>query len=473
MTVTEHEDKTTTDWPALDRYIDEHMPAWTEELVELCRLPSEETKPEAGKKAADWMAERLERLGAKVDVVRLPKESAGAGESAVPALVVGEIGDGPRTVNMVQHYDVQPAHPLELWTTPPYEPAIRDGVLYARGATDNKGELMSRIWGVEAYLAAIGPLPCRVRFLVEGEEEWGSPHLGKLLDQRPELRKADAALIEGGGVDPENRPVIECGGRGMLHVELVARTLQSDIHSSAAILLDNAAERLVAALATLHDDKGAITLDGFLDDVRKPSDADRARVRKLPTTDIEEMKSVYGGKRFRLGLEGEDAMEALAFQPTVNVQAIWAGYNGSGLKNVVPAEARARLDIRLVPDQSPDRVEKLLRDHLDRRGFEDVRFERGKMSYLPWWTPMDHPLISAAARASEAVTGKESLISPSLAGTVPMAEVCAEHNVPNVTLGAARIDCKAHAPNENYRLDDAATAARITARFLDEFARLE
>jgi acetylornithine deacetylase/succinyl-diaminopimelate desuccinylase-like protein len=456
----------TADWAALDRYVEQHMPAWTQELVELCRLPSEETKPEDGKKAADWMAARLKRLGAKVDVVRLP------GESAVPALVAGEIGDGSKALNMVQHYDVQPAHPLDLWTTPPYDPAIRDGVLYARGATDNKGELMSRIWGIQAYLATIGPLPCRIRFLVEGEEEWGSPHLGQLLDQRPELRKADAALIEGGGLDPENRPVIECGGRGMLHVELVAQTLKSDIHSSAAILLDNAAERLVAALATLHDDDGRITLDGFLDDVRKPSDADRARVRKLPTSDIEEMKSVYGAKRFRLGLEGADAMEAFAFQPTVNVQAIWAGYSGAGLKNVVPAEAHARLDIRLVPDQSPEKVAKLLRAHLDKRGFADVRFDTGAMSYRPWWTPMNDPLIGAAVRASSAVTGKESLISPSLAGTVPMAEVCSEYNVPNVTLGAARIDCKAHAPNENYRLDDAATAARITARFLDEFAAL-
>jgi acetylornithine deacetylase/succinyl-diaminopimelate desuccinylase-like protein len=267
--------------------------------------------------------------------------------------------------------------------------------------------------------------------------------------------------------------MIECGGRGMLMAELSCRTLTSDIHSSAAILLDNSAERLIAALATLHADDGRITLDGFLDDVRAPNAGDRARVRKLPTTDIEEMKSVYGAKRFRLGLEGADAMEAFAFQPTVNVQAIWAGYTGPGLKNVVPAEARARLDIRLVPDQTPDRIEKLLRAHLDKRGFQDVRIERAEMSYRPWWTPMDHPLIGAAARASEAVTGKESLISPSLAGTVPMAEVCAKHNMPNVTLGAARIDCKAHAPDENYRLEDAATAARITARFIEEFARLE
>jgi acetylornithine deacetylase/succinyl-diaminopimelate desuccinylase-like protein len=467
MTQTKQPDRaSTTDWSALDRYIDDHMPAWTEELVELCRLASEETKPEEGKKAADWIARRLERLGATVDVVRLP------GESAVPALVVGEIGDGPRTVNMVQHYDVQPAHPLELWTTPPYEPTVRDGRLFARGATDNKGELMSRIWGVEAYLAAIGPLPCRVRLLVEGEEEWGSPHLGKLLDQRPELRKADAALIEGGGVDPDDRPVIECGGRGMLMVELACRTLSSDIHSSAAVLLDNAAERLIAALATLHDDDGAITLDGFMDDVRKPNDADREHVRKLPTTEIDEMKSVYGAKHFRLGVGGADAVEAIAFQPTVNVQAIWAGYTGKGLKNVVPAEARARLDIRLVPDQSPDRVENALRAHLEKRGFGDVRIDRAEMSYRPWWTPMDDPLIGAAARASEAVTGKESLISPSIAGTIPMAEVCRQYNVPNVTLGAGRIDSKAHAPDENYRLEDAATAARITARFLDEFTRL-
>jgi len=183
------------DYAALDRYVEEHMPAWTDELTQFCRFSSESTDLSALRGAAEWIAERLDRLGARVDTVELP------GDPNVPPLVIGEIGDGTMTLNAVQHYDVQPAVPYELWTTPPYEPEVRDGRLYARGVTDNKGELMSRVWGVEAYLATLGRLPCRVRFLVEGEEEYGSGHLDQLLDLRPGIRKVEGALIEGGGVD--------------------------------------------------------------------------------------------------------------------------------------------------------------------------------------------------------------------------------------------------------------------------------
>jgi acetylornithine deacetylase/succinyl-diaminopimelate desuccinylase-like protein len=463
---TQTNDTTTTDADAVDRYIDEHMAAWTDELVEFCRFPGESTNPDALRESADWTAQRLRRLGAEVDVVTLPDRPD------APALVVAEIGEGPRTITMVQHYDVQPAHPLELWTSPPYEPEVRDGRLYARGATDNKGELMSRIWGVEAYLATHGRLPCRVRFIVEGEEEYGSPNLAAFLAARPQYREADGALIEGGSLDPLDRPYLVCGVRGMLAVEMTARTLGSDIHSSAATLVENAAARLVAALATLRTPDGAVALDGLTDDIRPPSDADRERVRSLPSDDLDDLKRAYGAERFLLGVEGADALEADAFTPTVNIQAIWAGYTGEGHKNVVPAEAHARLDIRLIPDQTPDRVEEALRAHLDRRGFTDITFRRMAMSYAPWWTPMDHPLVAAAALASEAVAGNDSIVAPSMSGTAPMHEICARHNVPTVSLGAGRTDCMAHAPDENYRLDDAATAARITARFLDEFAAL-
>jgi acetylornithine deacetylase/succinyl-diaminopimelate desuccinylase-like protein len=464
---TEVEERPVTDYAALDRYVDDHASAWVDELVEVCRFPSEETAPDALRDAAAWTADRLRRLGASVDVVELPDRPD------VPPLVVGEIGEGPRTVNLVQHYDVQPAHPVELWQTPPYEPDIRDGRLWARGATDNKGELLSRIWGIEAYLATIGQLPVRIRFLVEGEEEYGSPNLGALLDERPDLRRADAALIEGGGIDPEGRPAIDCGVRGMMMVELAVRTLRSDVHSAAAPLTVNAAARLVAALATLRDERGAIAMDGFLDDVRPPSEVDRQRVRAMPLDDLEDLKRAYGAEEFLLGREGPDALEAIAFEPTINIQAIWAGYTGEGSKNVVPAEAHARLDIRLVPDQSPERADAALRAHLDRRGFPDVSYRRLEASYRPWWTPTDHPLVQAARAASEGVLGKDALVSPSMAGTAPMWEVCGRHDVPNVSLGAGRNDCMAHAPNENYRLGDAATAARITARFLDEFAALD
>jgi acetylornithine deacetylase/succinyl-diaminopimelate desuccinylase-like protein len=450
----------------LGSWLDSEVGRFTDDLIEFCRFPSEEQEAQALADAAGWIAERCRRSGARVETLSLPDRPD------VPPLVVAEFGDGPRTLNCVQHYDVQPAHPVELWTSPPYDAQVRDGTLYARGATDNKGELLARLLGVEAYLATTGTLPCRVRFLIEGEEEHGSPNLGPLLDIRPGLRKADGALIEGGGVDPEDRPTIDCGVRGMLAVEMTARTLTSDVHSGAATVVDSAAVRLVAALATLHGPDGAVTIDGFLDDIRPPSEHDRAAVRALPMDGLEVFKTAYGARRYLKDMDGPDALEAGAFDPTANIQALWAGYTGEGSKNVVTAEAHARIDLRLVPDQSPDKVSAALRAHLHRRGFDDVTFEWMAMSYRPWWTPMDHPLVLAAIRASEEVTGKSSIVSPSLGGTAPMFEICAEQDVPCVTLGASRADCMAHAPDENYRIADATIGARITARFLDEFARL-
>ena len=271
-----------TDYSALDRYVDDHLAAWTDELAAFCRFSSEQGQADALRGAAAWIADRLVRLGATVDVVELP------GQPDVPPLVVGEIGAGPRTVNAVQHYDVQPAVPLELWTTPPYEAAVRDGRLYARGATDNKGELMPRIWAVEAYLATIGPLPCRVRFLVEGEEEYGSAHLDALLDQRPGIRAVDGALIEGGGIDALGRPEITGGVRGIVVIELVCRTIAYDAHSSLATLLPSAPVRLAQALASMYRGDGTPAVAGLEAGIRPPTEAQLAIVDATPGDVLDE-----------------------------------------------------------------------------------------------------------------------------------------------------------------------------------------
>ena len=253
-----------------DRYeplrptIDQRLPRWIEELADFCRIPSEANDLAALRRAAEWSATRL-----RASAPRSSSSSCPA-DPDVPPLVVGEIGSGPRTINVVQHYDVQPAAPHDLWTTPAYEPAVRDGRLYARGATDNKGEMMSRVWGVEAYLETIGPLPCKVRFLVEGEEESGSEHLDALLDQRPDLRMADGALIEGGGVDALGRPVMTSGARGGVSVELSVRTLKYDAHSSLATMLPSAPIRLVLALASLYDRDGVPSWPGAGDRCADP-----------------------------------------------------------------------------------------------------------------------------------------------------------------------------------------------------------
>jgi acetylornithine deacetylase/succinyl-diaminopimelate desuccinylase-like protein len=371
----------------------------------------------------------------------------------------------------VQHYDVQPAAPHDLWFTPPYEPVVRDGRVWARGATDNKGELLPRIWAVEAWLATLGPLPCRFRYLVEGQEETGSGALDELLDLRPHLREADAALIEGGGLDLRGRPGVVAGGKGIVVLDLNLRTMSQDAHSSLTVLLPNAGHRMVAALATLWDTEGRPAVEGLTARARPPTPAQLATVATTDLRQLDDLRETWAVERFIGGLDGLEAMEAMTFQTTLNLQGLWAGHIDSTPKTVTPAKAHARIDIRLVPDQMPGEVVRALRRHLDAHGFDDVEIVE-REGEPAWWTPTDHPIVLASAAAAEAVTGQEATFGVSMAGTVPMFQVCAPFRVPITSLGAARDDCAAHAPDENVRIDDLATATRITGRFLDRFARL-
>jgi acetylornithine deacetylase/succinyl-diaminopimelate desuccinylase-like protein len=449
-------------YAAFDGYVADHMERWTKELIDFCAIGSEAGDPIALREAAAWTAGRLRHLGAEIDVVEL---------DGVPPLVLGEIGSG-RILTAVQHYDVQPAVPLELWTSPPYTPEVRDGRLYARGAADNKGELLARVWAAEAYLATIGPLPCRIRYLVEGEEESGSEHLHQLLAARPGVLEADGALIEGGGIDLHGRPSVVGGVRGMAGMELVCRTIAYDAHSSLANLLPSATVRLVQALATFWDDEGAPAIDGLDAGVRAPTPEQLAVLARVPDEDVNDLLEVFRIPRFIGGVSGQGAIRVLAFNPTCNVQGLWSGYTGPGTKTITPAEAHARLDIRLVPDQDPAVIAANVRDHLARRGFGDIEVIPFAFQYRAWWSAADDPIVAAAMRVSEAVLGMPAVQDLSMAGTAPMHVICAERNVPATSLGGVDDECRAHAPDESYRLDYAAVAVRIAGRFFDDFAAI-
>ena len=446
---------------AFDRLVTERMPAWSAELEALCRIRSEAVDPAGLREAAEWVGERLRRAGAEVDLVEL---------DGVPPLVVGEVGDGPLVLNAVQHYDVQPAAPLELWTTPPYEPDVRDGRLYARGASDNKGQLLVRIQAVEAYRAAVGELPCRIRFLVEGEEESGSGNLGRLLDTRPGLRRADAALQEGGSVNEHGAPVLICGVRGLVYVELSVRTLSFDAHSGGAQLYPNAAWRLIEALSTLWSNPdGRVLIDGFYDSVRRATDAQLAHLRDNVPFEEPQLKEIYGTDLFVAGRTGLDAQAAHIFEPTCNVAGIWSGWTGHGSKTITPAEARAKLDLRLVPDQDPWEIRRLLRAHLDANGFTDVEITDLGHEH-PFWTPIDAPIVEAASRACEEAFGQGAIRQFSSPGTAPMYEVCAADAVPMVAIGCGDHHARAHAPDESIDLERYAQAARALGRLIAYWA---
>ena len=445
---------------ALDRYITENQDRFTAELRELCAIPSEATDPAALDRAAAWCMDRMRAAGCATREARI---------ADVPALAVGEAGGGRRTLIAVQHYDVQPAVPLELWTSPPYEPRVQDGVVYARGVSDNKGHLLLRIQAVEAHRAVFGELPIKVRFLIEGQEEGGSVDLHRLLEKDPSLTEGDGALKEGGGVDPDGRPSVSCGNKGICYVQLHVRTLARDAHSAGATHLPNAAWRLHAALATLLDARGRILIEGFYDDVTPVSQAERDRLAGLPW-EADEARRVYKIKDFAWGRDDREAHLASAFEPTANICGIISGYTGPKTKTVIPSEASCKIDFRLVPEQDPDRIAKLLRAHLDRHGYADVEVDtvEGERAYRG---PMDAPLVRAAAAVLEEAYGKPAKVIPNNAGTSPMWLISHERRLANATIGMGHVGSAAHAPNENVILKNYWRALRATTRLYSEYAK--
>ncbi|MBU6422447.1 MAG: M20/M25/M40 family metallo-hydrolase [Chloroflexi bacterium] len=445
---------------ALDQWIAEHRKRYTEELRELCAIPSEATDPAALDRAAAWCMERMRGAGCATREVRIPD---------VPALAVGEVGAGRRTLIAVQHYDVQPAVPLELWKSPPYEPAVRDGAMYARGVSDNKGHLLLRIQAIEAHRAAYGELPIRLRFLIEGEEEGGSVDLHRLLEKDPGLTDGDGALKEGGSIDPQGRPSISCGNKGILYVQLHVRTLALDAHSAGATHLPNAAWRLSAALATLVDERGRILVHGFYDDVTPVSAEERERHAAQPW-EADEIRRVYGIDRFAWGRDEREAHLASAFEPTCNIAGLWSGYTGSKTKTVIPSEAFCKIDFRLVPEQDPDTLAGLLRAHLDRHGFGDVEIDyvEGERAYRG---RTDDPLVRACVAVATEAFGAPAIVIPNNAGTSPMWLVSHAKRLGNATLGMGHVGAAAHAPNENVIMANYWRALRATARLYSEYAR--
>lgn len=445
---------------ALDRWIDERAERFAAELRELCAIPSEAVDPAALDRAAAWCMDRMRSAGCATREVRI---------AGVPALAVGEVGGGTRTLIAVQHYDVQPAVPLELWSSPPYDPTVRDGVMYARGVSDNKGHLLMRIQAVEAHRAVFGDLPIRLRFLIEGEEEGGSVNLHRLLEKEPSLTDGHGALKEGGGIDPDGRPSVSCGNKGILYVQLHVRTLARDAHSAGATHLPNAAWRLHAALATLVDGRGRIQIAGFYDDVTPVPEAQRERLAALPW-EADEVRRVYEIERFAWGRDDREAHLASTFEPTANICGIWGGYTGPRTKTVIPSEAFCKIDFRLVPEQDPDGIAKLLRSHLDRHGFTDVALDavEGERAYRG---AVDDPLVKACAAVAGEAYGKPAKVIPNNSGTSPMWLISHAGRLGNATLGMGHVGSAAHAPNENVILANYWRALRATARLYSEYAK--
>jgi acetylornithine deacetylase/succinyl-diaminopimelate desuccinylase-like protein len=450
---------------AVDRYIQEHLAESVEDLKRLARIPSVSAKGGAAMEdAAKFVAGLLSGAGFGARLLPtdggFPVVYADTGE--------GDTGASPRagrTLICYNHYDVQPEEPLELWQSPPFEPTEREGRLYARGVSDDKGQLVSRIAAMHAVRAITGGYPVRVKFLVEGEEEIGSIHLSAFVEARRALLAADACVWESGGVNAEGAPTVQLGMRGILAVELRVRTLARDAHSGQAHNLPNAAWRLVRALASLKDEHERILIAGWYDDVRGPSEAERRLLEQMPS-DEAVARELYGVHEFVEGHTGLD-YKAAVYSPTCNIAGIGAGWQGPGSKTVIPAVAMAKLDFRLVPEQDPLDLLTKLRRHLDAHGFADVEVANteggGERAAT---TPPDDPFVQLAARTGEGVYGRPAVLVPLVGGSGPMWAFRSVLETPIVTLGTADPYTSVHAPNESISLACFAQGIRHMARLL-------
>lgn len=447
----------------MDRFaahIEANRDRYYDELCTLLRQPSIAAQGLGLEETAALVVRRLEQLGAEVRVLRLP--------GAAP-VVYGSIGSGPRTLLIYDHYDVQPPEPLDRWTTPAFEPTLRGDKLYARGVADNKGNTMLRLQAIESWLATEGELPIRINFLIEGEEEIGSVHLEQFCHQHADLLRADGCLWETGGRNALEQPSIHCGAKGICYVELVVRGAAYDLHSANATSVPNPAWRLVWALATLKTPDERILVPGFYDRVRPPSEAELRAVERIPDDD-EELLADFAIPEFLGGLRGFERRKANLFNPTCTICGLVSGYTGAGSKTVLPSEARAKIDFRMVPDQDPDEIVRNLRAHLDAHGFDDIAVvELGHERAAR--TDPEAPVVRAMAGAIRATFGQEPVIYPTMAGTGPIYPVAAALGTPVTSgCGTGYQGSLVHAPNENIRIADYWAAMRCMGAFIRAFA---
>jgi acetylornithine deacetylase/succinyl-diaminopimelate desuccinylase-like protein len=355
---------------------------------------------------------------------------------------------GAPTILFYGHYDVQPVDPVELWESPPFEATVRDGEIYARGSADDKGQVFMHFKAVEAHLKQNGRLPVNIKFILEGEEEVGSENLDDFVRANKDRLAADVVVISDSPMFDRGIPSICYGLRGLAYFQIDLRGTKSDLHSgSFGGAVANPAFVLAQILAQLKDRGGRIKIPGFYDDVRPLSDAEREEFKKLPFNETKYRKDLGAPKLF--GESGYTTLERIWGRPTAEVNGILSGFTGEGAKTVIPAVAMAKVSMRLVPDQDPDRIAKQFEDYIRKIAPKTVEVKVTRMhGGKPWMTSFDNPFVQAAGRAIEKGFGKAPVFTRE-GGSIPVVSTFQEElGLPSVLFGVGLPDENAHAPNE-------------------------
>jgi acetylornithine deacetylase/succinyl-diaminopimelate desuccinylase-like protein len=429
------------------QYIDANRDRFLAELLDFLRIPSISADPAyAGsvRQTAEWVADNLRKAGA--DHVRL-EETAGF------PIVYGEkmVDPAAPTVLVYGHYDVQPADPLELWDNPPFEPVIKDGLIFARGACDDKGQVFMHVKAFEAMLAS-GELACNVKFMIEGEEEVGSDNLGLFVASNKDLLKADVILISDTAIIANDIPSIDVGLRGLSYMEVAVQGPNRDLHSGVyGGAVANPINILCQMIASMHDEYNHITIPGFYDGVLELSASDRAAMAQTPF-DLDAYQKDLGIQSVH-GEKGYSTIERASIRPTLDVNGIWGGYTGEGAKTVLPSMAYAKISMRLVPNQRSEEITRLFTEHflsIAPKGVKvTVKAHHGGEAYL---MPTDSIAYQAASDALAKTFGKEPVPTRG-GGSIPIVALFEkELGVKSILMGFGLDSDAIHSPNEHYGL---------------------
>ncbi len=451
-----------TDLAGVLAHIDRNRDSYVARVMDYVRHPSISAQDIGIAEVGALLTEMLTKLGLEARSIPTKRHP----------MILGrwDKRPGAPTVMLYGHYDVQPPEPLELWHSPPFEPTIRNGRIYARGIGDNKGQHFAQLMAIEAHLAVTGTLPCNVAVLLEGEEEIGSPHIAEFVREHRDLLKADLVVTADGPLHTSGAPVVTFGVRGVASFELRARTASRDMHSgNYGGVAPNAIWTLVHLLATMKNAAGEITIEGLHDRIIPPTNAEREAAATLPLD--------QAGIMADLGLKRLDApadrpfYDRLMFHPTLTINGLHGGYGGAGSKTVLPAEAIAKCDIRLVEAMTPDDVFEKVEAHV-RKHAPEVEFIR-RSGMLPSKTPFSDRFAPAVIAASRAGAGQEPLLFPALGGSLPDYVFTKILGLPAYGTPYANADEANHAPNENLELDLFHRGIRTGAALLAELGKMQ
>ncbi len=462
------------------RHIEDNVDRSLETLFTLVRQPSISAQRLGFDKAPNLVADVFQEYGLEAQILDAPNDGLpsvygyasadrDAFSRAQQSSSTEDSNAEPPTLMLYVHYDVQPTDPIELWDTDPFEPTRIGERLYGRGMSDDKGNIAARLAVIDAFRDVWGGLPCNIKIFAEGEEESGSVNLPGLIENHRDKLGADACIWEGGGRNSQNHPLIYLGLKGVLAVELSVSMLRGDAHSSYATVLPSATWTLVKALNSIKDTSDdRILIDGFYDDVREATPQEDNALANLPD-DSDEWRETFGNETFVAGLGSEDLPRKHLFMPTANVAGIDAGYQGPGMKTVLPAKASAKMDFRLVPDMHPEDIFAKLRMHLDRNGFENVDLDLIGAVH-PFRTDMSSAWAQMAIETSEQIYGKSAVVYPTMAGSGPMYDFGGVLGIPITSAGIDHPSHQIHAPNENITVEDFTLGAKHIARLMQRFA---